>query len=203
VRSRSAAVLLQGSGLNNVYSMKGGIKAWNGMVAHGQPESGMAYFSPAADAEEIVGLAWALEEGSRSFYQGVSQQFADDKEAEEMFRWLVAAEKNHEENLLQTYESLTGQRPDFARLRAKFGESLGGSVMEGNIPVKEALAWIQGKGINDSLELAMSMEVNAFDLYIKMGRTIEDKQARQVFANLSAEEQVHLKKLADLLDKRI
>jgi rubrerythrin len=47
------------------------------------------------------------------------------------------------------------------------------------------------------------MEVNAFDLYIKMGRTIDDKQAQQVFEKLSAEEQAHLQKLADLLDKRV
>jgi rubrerythrin len=203
VRSRSAATLLQGAGLDNVYSMKGGIKAWEGMTAHGEPESGMAYFSPAADVEEVVGLAWAMEEGSKSFYQGVSQQFENDREAGDMFHWLVAAENNHEKNLLQTYESLTGEKPDFAKLRAKFGDSLSGSVMEGGIPVKEALAWLQGKGVTDSLELAMSLEVNAFDLYIKMGRAIEDEQAQQVFAKLSEEEQVHLKKLADLLDKKI
>ncbi len=173
------------------------------MTAHGAPESGMAYFSPAADVEEIVGLAWAMEEGSKSFYQGVSQQFENDREAGDIFHWLVAAEKNHEKNLLQTYESLTGEKPDFSELRSKFGDSLSGSVMEGGIPVKEALAWLQGKGVTDSLELAMSLEVNAFDLYIKMGRTIEDEQAQQVFAKLSEEEQVHLKKLADLLDKRI
>jgi rubrerythrin len=183
--------------------MEGGIKAWKGMVAQGQPESGMAYFAPAADVEEIVGLAWALEEGSKSFYQGVSQQFKNDTEAQEMFNWLISAEESHEKNLLQTYESLTGEQPDFNKLRAKFGDSLNGSVMEGGIAVKEALGWIQDKEVSDSLELAMSMEVNAFDLYIKMARAIDDKKAQQVFQRLSAEEQVHLEKLADLLDKRI
>jgi rubrerythrin len=203
VRSRSAASLLQGLGLKNVYSMAGGIKAWKGMIAQGPPESGMAYFSPAADAEEIVGLAWALEEGSKSFYQGAARQFDKDDEAREMFNWLVSAEKNHEKSLAHTYETLSGKQPDFTRLREKFGDSLSGSVMEGGIKVKEALAWIQDKGVSDSLELAMSMEVNAFDLYIKMGRTIDDKQAQQVFEKLSAEEQAHLQKLADLLDKRV
>jgi rubrerythrin len=183
--------------------MEGGIRAWKGMVAHGLPEAGMAYFSPAANAEEIVGLAWSLEEGSKFFYQGIAEHFNDDKEAQKMFGWLVSAERNHEKHLLETYESLTGNKPDFTKLRDKFSGSLSGSVMEGGIQVKEALAWIKDKGVSESLELAIAMEVNALDLYIKMSRAIEDKQAQQIFEKLSEEEQVHLEKLAKLLDTRV
>jgi len=183
--------------------MQGGIRAWKGMVAHGLPEAGMAYFTPADTAEEIVGLAWALEEGSKFFYQGVAEYFSADKEAHEMFTWLVSAEKSHAQHLLETYEALAGAKPDFEKLRAKFTDSMSGTVMEGGIAVKEALAWIQDKGVSESLELAIAMEVNAFDLYIKMSRAIEDKQARQIFEKLSEEEQVHLEKLAGLLDKRV
>jgi len=203
VRSRSAATLLLGSGLKNVYSMEGGLRAWKGMVAHGLPEAAMAYFSPAANAEEIVGLAWSLEEGSKFFYQGIAEHFSDDKEAQQMFSWLVSAEENHEKHLLETYESLTGNKPDFTKLRDKFSDSLSGSVMEGGIQVKEALAWIKDKGVSESLELAIAMEVNALDLYIKMSRAIKDKQARLIFEKLSEEEQMHLEKLAGLLDKRV
>jgi len=183
--------------------MEGGIRAWKGMVAYGPPEAGMAYFSPAADAEEIVGLAWALEEGSKLFYQGVAGHFNQDKEIQEMFSWLVSAEKNHEKHLLETYESTTGSKPDFEKLRTRFSDSLNGSVMEGGVPVKKALDWVNGKGVSEVLELAMAMEINAFDLYIKMSRIIEDTKAQQIFKKLSEEEQVHLEKLAALLDKKI
>lgn len=183
--------------------MEGGIRAWKGMVAHGLPEAGMAYFSPATNAEEIVGLAWALEEGSKIFYQGVAEHFRADKEAEKMFTWLVSAEKSHEKHLLETYEALAGARPDFDKLRAKFSDSLNGAIMEGGIAVNEALAWIQDKGVSASLEMAIAMEVNAFDLYVKMSRAIEDKQAQQIFEKLSEEEQVHLEKLSALLDKKV
>lgn len=203
MRSRSAATLLLGSGLKNVYSMEGGIRAWKGLVAHGLPEAGMAYFSPAADAEEIVGLAWSLEEGSKFFYQGMAEHFSEDKEAQEMFNWLVSAEKNHEKHLLETYETMTGNKPDFIKLRDKFSDSLAGAVMEGGVAVKEALAWAKDKGVSESLELAIAMEVNAYDLYIKMSRSIEDKQAQKIFEKLSEEEQAHLEKLAKLLDKRV
>lgn len=203
MRSRSAATFLLGTGLKNVYNMEGGIRAWKGMVAHGLPEAGMAYFSPAANGEEIVGLAWALEEGSKHFYQGVSEHFTDDPEAQKMFEWLVSAEKNHEKHLLETYEGLTGVQPDFVKLRAKFSDSLSGTVMEGGIPVKEGLEWIKGKDVPESLELAMAMEVNAYDLYVKMSRAIDDKPAQQIFEKLSEEEQIHLQKLARLLDTRV
>ena len=203
MRSRSAATYLLGTGLKNVYNMEGGIRAWNGMVAHGLPEAGMAYFSPAANAEEIVGLAWSLEEGAKLFYQGVSEQFADDPETHKMFQWLVSAEKSHENHLLETYEALTGSQPDFEKLRARFSGGLSGTIMEGGIPVKDGLEWAKGKGVTESLELAMSMEVNAYDLYIKMSRSIKDEQAQQIFEKLSEEEQIHLEKLAELLDTRL
>jgi rubrerythrin len=183
--------------------MEGGIRAWKGMVAHGLPEAGMAYFSPAANGEEIVGLAWALEEGSKMFYQGASKYFADDLEAQKMFEWLVSAEKSHEKHLLVTYETLTGTQPDFTKLRAKFSDNLKGAVMEGGVPLKEGLEWIKDKGVSESLQLAMAMEVNAYDLYIKMSKAIDDKQAQEIFEKLSEEEQVHLEKLADLLDTRV
>ena len=203
MRSRSAATFLLGAGLENVYSMEGGIRAWKGMVAYGLPEAGMAYFSPAANGEEILGLAWALEEGSKIFYQGISEQFTDDPGAKKMFEWLVSAEKSHEKHLLQSYEALTGVQPDFAKLRTKFSDKLSGTVMEGGVPVKEALQWIKGKDVSESLEMAMAMEINAFDLYIKMSRAIKDEQAQKIFEKLSEEEQVHLEKLAELLDTRL
>ena len=120
-----------------------------------------------------------------------------------MFSWLVSAEKSHEKHLLATYEKLTGKAPDFDKLHARFSDSLNGSIMEGGTPVKEALAWIKDKGVSESLELAIAMEVNAFDLYVKMSRAIADAQAKQIFEKLSEEEQMHLQKLSDLLDARV
>jgi rubrerythrin len=169
--------------------MEGGIRAWQGMVAHGVPEAGMAYFSPASNAEELVGLAWSLEEGSKMFYQGVAEHFADDSEARQLFTWLVKAEEHHEEHLLETYQALSGKKPDFTKLRDKFSDSISGKIMEGGIPVQDALNWVRDKGVTESLELA------------KMSRKIEDDQAGQIFEKLAEEEQMHLERLAGLLDK--
>ncbi|NNG45889.1 MAG: sulfurtransferase, partial [Deltaproteobacteria bacterium] len=51
--------------------MAGGIDAWNGLVAEGNYDAGMAYFSRASGAEELVSLSFSLEEGNRVFYERV------------------------------------------------------------------------------------------------------------------------------------
>ena len=74
-------------GLKNVFSMEGGIRAWEGGVAEGAPEAGTAYFTAAGRPEEFIALAWMLEEGSRRFYTAV-QALVDDVETKKLFRIL-------------------------------------------------------------------------------------------------------------------
>ena len=72
--------------------------------------------------------------------------------------------------------------------------------MEGGIPVGEALAWALGKAPREIVELAVAMEANSLDRYIKMGRSVGDEQSSRVFIALAAEEQAHLQRMTSLLD---
>ncbi|MGB3400903.1 MAG: hypothetical protein WBA34_12120, partial [Candidatus Deferrimicrobiaceae bacterium] len=74
--------------------MAGGIDAWNGLVAGGNYESGLAYFSRASGAEELISLSWALEEGNRIFYEHIARE-AGEGEDGALFRSLVIAEERH------------------------------------------------------------------------------------------------------------
>ena len=56
--------------------------------------------------------------------------------------------------------------------------------------------------MRETLDLSISLEVNAVDLYIKMERKVKEKEARQVFQALSNQERNHLKRLSSLLEKR-
>ena len=56
--------------------------------------------------------------------------------------------------------------------------------------------------MREILDLSISLEVNAVDLYIKMERKVKEKEARQVFQALSNQERNHLKRLSSLLEKR-
>jgi hypothetical protein len=65
--------------------MGGGIRAWEGLVAEGIPEAGMAYFSSTARGKEMIALAWLLEDGSCKFYESLVEMM-EDQEAKGLFQ---------------------------------------------------------------------------------------------------------------------
>lgn len=200
-RSRAAAALLLSGGLQNVFNIDGGMRAWNGIVSSGQPETGMAYFTAAAKPEELIALAWALEEGSRRFYGAVAASL-QDREAAHLFESQVSAEEHHKSALLGLYREMSGERGSVEIPDSLFFGTEPGAFMEGGVSVQEALEWSKGKGVNDILDLAIGLESNAYDLYIKMERAMEDERARRVFRLLEKEEQAHLEGMTALLEKR-
>ena len=176
--------------------MAGGINAWNGLVAEGAYEAGLAYFSRAAGAGELISLSWSLEEGNRAFYEGIAREAEEEQDAE-IFRSLVLAEERHKETLRGLHARIAGEQE---ALTPPAGWEAGG-MMEGGIPVGEALAWARGKMPREVVELAVAMEANALDRYIKMGRSVGDEPSREVFLSLAAEEKAHLGRMTSLLDR--
>lgn len=196
MRSRAAAAILSDAGFTDVANMQGGIKAWEGLVAEGPPEAGMAFFGDAAEPYELVMFAWMLEEGSQQFYLRLDE-FLKDGEARHLFQSLSRAEESHKKTLAELYKSFSGGSAIETKLRAEKDE-----VMEGGIRVDEALLWARDKDVVSILEFAISLETNAYDLYIKMARRFEG-DAGKIFTLVGAEEKKHLARLAALLEKKI
>jgi len=69
--------------------------------------------------------------------------------------------------------------------------------------ISKAMEWLKGKGSDVALELAISLEANAYDLSVKMSRRMEDEKSRNVFHVLAAEEKIHLEKLGKLLERKV
>ncbi len=82
--------------------MEGGINAWNGLKATGAPDAGMAYFSDKDKPEDIISLAWSLEEGARRYYSEIEEKMKDES-LKELFRTLVDDEVRHKALLLKLY----------------------------------------------------------------------------------------------------
>ncbi len=91
--------------------MEGGIRAWNGLVAEKTPESGIAYFSQATKPEEMVALAWFLENGSRRFYAELGRT-VNDGEISDLYAELASAEERHQATLLELYREFVGTPPN-------------------------------------------------------------------------------------------
>ena len=69
--------------------------------------------------------------------------------------------------------------------------------------LREALQWAEKKAVKEILELSISLESNAYDLYLKMEHKMESLNAKKVFKVLSTEEKEHLDRLASLLEKKL
>jgi rubrerythrin len=193
--------MLLDAGFKDVFGMEGGILEWKGLVASGPPEAGMAYFSPGERPETLIALAWALEEGSRRFYAGVAEM-TKDRDAVTLFQGLISSEEHHKATLFKLFQEIADNE-----LQSKSPESLvsarsAGETMEGGMRVDEALAWIEGKDIADILDLSIAVESNAFDLYMKMERALDDRHSKRVFHALSEEERQHLNLMTSLIEKR-
>jgi rubrerythrin len=178
--------------------MEGGIHAWEGIVSEGLPEAGMAYFPDTAGPGELIGLAWVLEEGSRRFYSGLSEML-EDKEGAALFHDLTAAEEHHKASLKGLLRKFAGEEVPVSL--ASPDEA--GDIMEGGMRVSRVLQWAAGKPLGMILELAMSLEANAYDLYIKMYEKIDDARSRSVFELLAGQEKLDLGRLGDLLERKI
>ncbi len=196
MRSRAAAAILADRGFDKVYNMQGGIEAWEGLVASGVPESGMAHFGDAERPDELALLAWLLEDGSREFYLRCGE-FLKDEDARKLFHDLARAEENHEHAVGELYRSFaTGKRVEDSVPQERE------HVMEGGMKVDEALVWARDKEVRRILEMAIGLEANAYDLYLKLERKFEG-DAKKVFALLAGDEKKHLERLGALLERKV
>ena len=178
------------------------MNAWKGLVAEGPPESGMAYFEGTERPEELIGLAWVLEEGSRRFYASLSG-LSEDSDAKELFLQLTDAEEHHKKSLTELYTHIAGKAPGEAFPWDFISTDDPGDNMEGGMSVSGGIDWVKRNGLHAALELSVSLEANSYDLYIKMSRGMKDEHAQTVFKTLVAEEKLHLEKLAGLLEKKL
>ena len=181
--------------------MMGGIHAWEGLTAGGLPEAGTAFFPEDASIGELISLAWQLEAGSRRFYEASGSRMAD-KEGRELLTKLAFAEQHHQQTLEDLYASFTGSAYGDGATPPRLANAVAGDHMESGVGVDDALAWTEGKGIHEFLDLSLSLEAASYDLYLRMEQKTEAEQAKKVFSVLSGEEKKHLALLADLLDRK-
>lgn len=199
-RSASAASLLKGHGLNKVYSLDGGITAWNDAVAKGGLEAGIFLIEDIKTIDEYIALAWALEDGNVHFYN-TARNLVNDAEGKKFFGELVKAEDNHKSNILKAFREMKGE--DISPTYLKDMSSKG--VMEGGIFIEETLEWLNdnNRSIQDILELSMQLETNSLDLYFKIMKEADSEEIKSVFSSIIEEEKDHLKQLGNLFEDKI
>ncbi|MFH1134774.1 MAG: rhodanese-like domain-containing protein [Pseudomonadota bacterium] len=200
-RSRAAANLLRGQQFKKVFNLKGGIRAWQGVSASGPPDFGLGIFRDRDTPAQLTALAYGLEEGSRLFYLAMAESSLD-KETKGLFESLAEVEDLHKDNLFGLYLSLTGEpvsREDFE------AHVIRTTTLEGGFPIDDFLAEQRGKNNPPThpLDLALSLEVQALDLYLRFLQKLDDEDNRQIISKIIRDEKKHLTHLGRMMGKKI
>lgn len=196
-RSRAAAEMLAARGFPEVYSLKGGIKAWNGQVASGPESQGLGLLTGREDRREALLVAHGLEDGLRRFYEALAPR-AQDPAAEGLCRQLAQIEQRHQETIWELYQAEPGAELG----RAEFARRAAGAVMEGGESVEEAVARRLARGFTTAeiLSEAMGIEAQSLDLYLRLAERLREARAREALLQLAQEEKAHLETLGKLLE---
>jgi rhodanese-related sulfurtransferase/rubrerythrin len=203
-RSRAAASILQDAGFSASYNLRGGFNAWKGLAVEGPPETGMAYFEGVDRPEDILLLAWALEEGTRRFYEKMAG-YTENPDAKKIYSNLKEVEKNHQQTISKLYYTVTGTAADAVTpFYSKYlSEDEMEQLMEGQMKFKSVLAWAEKQDLKNVLEYAIALEAKLYDLYFRMKGKFTEPAVNKVYSTLAGEEKQHIEFFTDLLEKNI
>ena len=189
--------MLAGKGFSEVFNLTGGIKAWDKEVAVGSEETGLHLFTSTGTPEEAVIVGFGLEVGLREFY--LSMQSKTTRESTKaLFGKLADIEILHQQRLVGLYRDMTGS----AVTMTEFSEKIVEPVLEGGLSTEEYLQ-LYNIDFDSELEvlgMALAIEAQALDLYLRAGRRSENKQTEKLLLQIAEEERSHIARLSSYID---
>lgn len=194
-----AAQFLTGRGFKEVYSLAGGIKAWQGLKAVGPAELHLDLIRGDESPFEMIEIAYGMEEALGRFYAIVVEE-VNDEEVISLLNNLRDVEERHQHMLQARYEGMN--RPNHEGPQ-KPSDPLA-QILEGGFKFPEFLN--QNKPAMQTLygvlDVAMMLETQALDLYLRFGLKTTDESTKKILYKIADEEKAHLSALGHLLDKK-
>lgn len=206
MRSLAGANLLSGLGFGEVVSMQGGILAWDGAQAQGPHDLGLAALLSATSPQEVLERAWGMELALGEYYSALAGKVgnadsAGDAEVAALFRRLAGFEEKHRRTLAEIWKRLGGA--DLAAFEERARASVASGVLEGGVGAGAYLGQLgDPASMPEALELAMAVEAQAMDLYLRRANGEADPELRRTLLLLAGEEKAHLKVLGGFVDGR-
>ena len=191
--------MLAGKGFSKVYNLTGGIKAWNKEVAIGAEETGLYLFTSTESPEEAVIVGYALEVGLQEFY--LSMQSKTTRESTKaLFGKLADIEILHQQRLVELYQDMTGSTTTMAEFSDKIVEP----AMEGGLSTGEYLQLynIDYDSELEVLGMALAIEAQALDLYLRAGQRSDNKKTQKILLQIAEEERSHIARLSSYIDQQ-
>jgi rubrerythrin len=190
--------MLSGLGFKEVYNLKGGMMAWEGFQTSGPQELNMDLVRGDESPAEMVRLSYSLENGLQTFYKNM-RKIAKIEDIQVLFTKLAQIEENHKKKLRDLY----GMIETSGKELESPGSNAGQGILEGGFNI-EAFTQ-QNEPFLDTphhvVDLAMMLETQALDLYLRFSQKTENKDTKTVLFKLADEEKAHLALLGHWLEK--
>jgi rubrerythrin len=193
-RSQAAAIIAldDNPSLQKVYNLVGGFMSWDGDALTDFPR--IDVFEADASMDGLMYRSMDLEKAAQRFYTAMYEQNAD-KPFAGIIEQLSKAEEAHARAIYAFWKHTVDSTEPFESLYA----SLTGEVLEGGEPlmaVLERLQTFSDRSCIHLMELALNMEIQAFDLYRTMADRESTPDAREAFLSIAQMEKKHMQMLA-------
>jgi len=178
-----------------VYNLMNGILGWKEKILPGYPR--VQVFEKDQDLEQLLKTAMDLEKGAWRFYRYVMDRCPDDP-IRPTLEQVSIAEKAHATLIYRFWIKTQKNPPPFDRLY----QDLKGNILEGGQSFEEACHLLEAadnQGSPAVIDLAMTIEYAAFDLYRAMAEHTQDPLARSTFLSIAQAEKAHMRTLTRAL----
>ena len=142
-------------------------------------------------------MAFGLETGLKDFY--ISQEdVSSNPDVKALFKKLGRIEVKHQERIVDEYCRLA----DKSVTRKELEIQTSGSEMEGGLTTEEYMNLFDPdlESAVDIISIAISIEAQALDLYMRAAASSSDDSGRRMLMKMADEEKKHMALLGDLLD---
>ena len=139
-----------------------------------------------------------MEVGLGSFYTAMTEK-TQDKETANLFSRLSKVEDGHKNLVYRMYKQIAPSVAD----QNDFEKRIVPAVMEGGLTPEEFIDKYHPymSTPHDVLELAMTIEAQAIDLYIRYSGRVKDDESKKILYALAEAEKTHLKSLGKSMDR--
>lgn len=160
---------------------------------------GLAVLTGAESPEKAAEAAYAMEKGLKEMYLALAEM-AIDEDVSLLCSNLAGYESKHMDGLWEILTEL-GVSVD----RESFDQGIAGDFIEGGYGAREFLELNKeaaGSTIG-ILELAMSVETQALDLYLRFADQEMPEKTKSIIYRTAEEEKSHLKALGELMGRKV
>ena len=178
-----------------LYNLLGGILAWNDQTVPDFPK--LRAFPLLGSAAEIFHQAMDMERGAYHFYREVLARHSEAAFAR-FIDMLARAEEGHARLIYGYYAQEVPDAPPFDELYA----ALPGEVLEGGqslAAMRSLLDSRENTTCIDIVELAISIEYAAYDLYRSMADHFQGTGREEAFLDIAQAEKEHMRIAAEAL----